>query len=842
MDQTAQSWIGKQIGQYTIQSLIKKGGMAYVYYAIDQALERPVALKILFKNLTQDQTFIERFRREARAVAKLRHPNIVQIYTTGETPDGEYYIAMEYISGGSLREQLDRLAQQGHVLQTTESLKIVEQVASALVASHQANIIHRDLKPSNILLRTNGTPVITDLGIAKMQNEATLTRLDELVGTPYYMSPEQVNSQPVDGRSDIYSLGMILYEMLSGRRAFTGDTPWAILSKHITETPQPISQLRPDISAQTATMVHTCLQKEPASRYQTAADLMLAAKQAIQSEQTGQAASLGAATYAAATVVAAAAPETMVGATRVGESPTVVRAPQQKRPFSPFWLIPVFLALLLGCAAAAIFFTPLNEMLFGGETAVPLAIITTIDSATATQPSTTEPTANNPTVANTEIAVIETTPTETDAIPAEDTPVPTKPPKQTSTPKPTSTESATAAPTPTKTPGNPSGGSSQGGGLPLTFEPLGVWIRGDEENGSLTSSTAQAHSGAASAKLSYAFTTADNDYVVFMQNNAIPGEPTALQIWVYGDGAGHYLNAWIQDNQNQTWQVPFGRITHTGWKQMTGYINTGQDWPWTHISGPKNDTVEYPISFRALVLDDLNNAFNGSGEIFLDDLTPANLVYSGSAGGGDNSGGGGDTGGGAAGDVGRILYTSGNSLLTTDPAWSTPQEVGTAVSNTCSSPATTNSGSSFNLYYGPFCNISGGVDVCAAPNGQVEVVVNKVGADFSITTRPPASDNFTFVYQGSLDTAEGIRWSPTSDSFLFVVGDTVHRAFPNGNYAQIIPTAFTPSFSPDGSQILYLKPVGPGVRDVFVSSADGSNQKNVTNVTAVDKTCPAWRR
>ncbi|MCZ7672755.1 MAG: flagellar filament outer layer protein FlaA [Chloroflexi bacterium] len=123
--------------------------------------------------------------------------------------------------------------------------------------------------------------------------------------------------------------------------------------------------------------------------------------------------------------------------------------------------------------------------------------------------------------------------------------------------------------------------------MPLTFEPLGVWIRGDEENGSLTSSTAQAHSGAASAKLSYAFSTADNDYVVFMQNNAIPGEPTALQIWVYGDGAGHYLNAWIQDNQNQTWQVPFGRITHTGWKQMIGYINTGQDWPWTHISGPK---------------------------------------------------------------------------------------------------------------------------------------------------------------------------------------------------------------------------------------------------------------
>ncbi|MBE2225083.1 MAG: serine/threonine protein kinase, partial [Anaerolineae bacterium] len=187
MDQTANSWLGKQIGQYHIQSLIKKGGMAYVYYAVDQALERPVALKILFSELTEDPSFVERFRREARSVAKLRHPNIVQIYTTGITPEGQNYIAMEYVSGGSLREQLQHLNIQGHVLQTDVALNMTRQIAEALAVAHRAGIVHRDIKPSNILLRADGTPVLTDLGIAKIQSETTLTRVDEIVGTPYYM-------------------------------------------------------------------------------------------------------------------------------------------------------------------------------------------------------------------------------------------------------------------------------------------------------------------------------------------------------------------------------------------------------------------------------------------------------------------------------------------------------------------------------------------------------------------------------------------------------------------------------------------------------------------------------
>ncbi len=850
MDQNANPWIGKQIGQYHIQSLIKKGGMATVYYAIDQALDRPVALKILFPELTEDPSFVERFRREARSAAKLRHPNIVQIYTTGITEEGQYYIAMEFIGGGSLREQLQHLINQGHVLKTEDAINIIRQIAEALAIAHQAGIIHRDLKPSNILLRRNGTPVLTDLGIAKIQSEATLTRVDEIVGTPYYMSPEQVSSKPVDARSDIYSLGMIFYEMLTGKRVFTGDTPWSVLSKHLTDTPQPILNLRPDLSPQTANVIHTCLQKDPGYRYQNAYELIAALNQALASEQTSHMMP-AAAMAGAAAVTQVSASETFTGATRIAPPDEQPASAKKKRPL--WLLIPLLLLLCLAAGAAALFLTPLNDLVFGTPTPdeTVLAAITSSDTIT---PEPTAAATESPESAETDEPATEPTSEES----PEETATNTPPPEPTNTPEPTETDmpthtprpTNTPTPEPTNTPGNPTGGSSSGTGLPMSFDQFGTWIRGDEPNGSFTQSTSQAHSGSRSGKLSYDFTSSDNDYVVFMQSNPIDGEPTALQIWVYGDGAGHYLNAWIQDREGQTWQVPFGKINHTGWKQMTGYIDTDQDWPWQHISGPRNDTVDYPITFRAFVLDDTNNAYNGSGNIYLDDLTTANIAYDGSSSssGGSSSGGSGDDtdGGGTAVDpdsVGRILYTSGDSILTTDPSWSSPQELGTAASNTCSSPASTVTGESYNLYFGLVCNLTGGIDVCPSPNGQHEVVINgNVEGGSSITVRPPGTENYTFVYQGSIDAGEGIRWSPTSDSFLFVTGDTINRAFPNGSFSQIISPAYTPIFSQDGSMILFLKPIGPGVKDVFVSNSDGSNARNVTNVAAIDKRCHAWRR
>jgi hypothetical protein len=397
-------------------------------------------------------------------------------------------------------------------------------------------------------------------------------------------------------------------------------------------------------------------------------------------------------------------------------------------------------------------------------------------------------------------------------------------------------------------------------GLPLDFESFGIWVRGNEPNGTFTQSSEQAYSGAYSGKLSYHFPTSGNDYVVFMQLNDIPGTPNALQVWVYGDGSRHYFNAWILDAGGQTWQVPFGQVSHTGWRQMTGIIAVSQPWPWSHISGPNNGRVDYPIRFRGFVLDDVTDAYVAQGATYLDDLrattialpgrgvtltppgaptitataplptvlsstfTPAPVV--------------------APGDVGRILYTSGSTILSTDPAWSSPVEVGTAASNTCGNVATTVTGLSFNLYRGPFCAISGTLDVCRSPNRQHEVVINSLDPHTVSMVVRPAGDtgDGLFVYQGTVNRAVGVRWSPLSVSFLFVIGDSVYQGFPSGGYNQGIPIAYEPTFSPDGVYILYRRPVGPGINDVFVSNADGTDPRNVTNVLATDKRCAAWRQ
>ena len=178
--------------------------------------------------------------------------------------------------------------------------------------------------------------------------------------------------------------------------------------------------------------------------------------------------------------------------------------------------------------------------------------------------------------------------------------------------------SPTKAPTqaPTKAPAGP----TKEPGVIADFESFGTWKRGDEANGTFTQSSAQSHQGNYSGKLDYDFGTNANDYVVFEQPQKINGQPTRISAWVYGDGSGHFLNAWIKDNGGQVWQMPLGRVNHTGWQQMEGAIDASQDWPWTHIEGPNNGKVDYPVSFTALVLDDKGDGYKGSGTIYIDDL------------------------------------------------------------------------------------------------------------------------------------------------------------------------------------------------------------------------------
>lgn len=279
------SLIGKQIDNYKVESWLGKGGMATVYLAEDVALKRAVVIKMMLPELAREEGLRLRFQREAQATARLHHPNIVPIYTTGTTDNELPYLALRYIEGGALSERLKKLSQEGQWVSTIYALSVARQIGAALVVAHQANIVHRDLKPSNILLRSDGTPVISDLGIAALQYETKhLTRTGGVIGTPNYMSPEQAGSQLIDGRSDIYSLGVILYELLSGSLPFQANSPVAMLHHHIYEPPTPLQQVRPDLTAITYHIVATCLQKQPADRYVDAQAFVAALDQAIAAE------------------------------------------------------------------------------------------------------------------------------------------------------------------------------------------------------------------------------------------------------------------------------------------------------------------------------------------------------------------------------------------------------------------------------------------------------------------------------------------------------------------------------------------------------------------------------
>ncbi len=281
--------VGQVVDQYQISRHIARGGMADVYLAEDVDLGRQVVLKVMLPMLAQDAEFVARFRREAQTTARLNHPNIVQVYRTGSVPNtGQPYLAMQYIQGGTLQQTLLTLLQRDQILQTTTALSLIRQMADALDVAHRAGIVHRDLKPSNILLHPNGTPVLTDLGIAAVSTESRLTRTGDVMGTPHYMSPEQASGRSLDGRSDLYSLGIILYELLAGMVPFQGDSPLAVLHQHVYEAPPPLQRIRPDLAPVTLQVVDRCLAKDPFQRFQSAGEMAAALSTALTEEGRSQ--------------------------------------------------------------------------------------------------------------------------------------------------------------------------------------------------------------------------------------------------------------------------------------------------------------------------------------------------------------------------------------------------------------------------------------------------------------------------------------------------------------------------------------------------------------------------
>ncbi|VAW41997.1 Serine/threonine protein kinase, partial [hydrothermal vent metagenome] len=282
--------IGKQIDQYQIEALLGEGGMGAVYLAQDVNLARPVALKIMHRQYASQPEFQERFLQEAQASARLNHPNIVAIYNFSST-QSYLTIVMEYVRGLSLGAYIKQLAQRRQVMELSESLNIIAQVADALGYAHRQGVVHRDIKPDNIMItqleqpsRPDELPIrakVTDFGLAKLLEGGIETQSGTFMGTLPYMSPEQaLASASLDGRSDIYSLGVVLYQLATGRLPFDIKTPTDAVMKHMHETPPLPRHIQPGLPMAVQNVIIKALAKQPEDRYQTAESFAAALRRA----------------------------------------------------------------------------------------------------------------------------------------------------------------------------------------------------------------------------------------------------------------------------------------------------------------------------------------------------------------------------------------------------------------------------------------------------------------------------------------------------------------------------------------------------------------------------------
>jgi serine/threonine protein kinase/ligand-binding sensor domain-containing protein len=314
--------IGHNLGPYRVLEQVGRGGMATVYKAYQPAMDRYVAVKVLPAHFMQDPTFVERFEREARTIARLEHPHILPVHDYGKTSDGTTYIVMRYIEAGTLSDLLRRGS-----LSLNKVIDLFSQIGDALAYAHEQGVIHRDMKPSNVLVDPRGQAFLTDFGLARMvEGDSNLTG-SMVVGTPTYMAPEQGQGRPADIRSDIYSLGIILYEMVTGRPPFEAETPMAVMIKHMTE-PLPLpSQLNPELLPAVERVILKALAKEPDARYQAVADMTKALQEAVTEPPT----------------LLSVPRATLTADRNASLMPTEASFPAQRRP----WLTPVLVGIAL---------------------------------------------------------------------------------------------------------------------------------------------------------------------------------------------------------------------------------------------------------------------------------------------------------------------------------------------------------------------------------------------------------------------------------------------------------------------------------------------------------------
>jgi len=377
-------WIGRTVSKVEIMELLGKGGMAEVYRGQHTTLKRPVAVKIIYSHLAEDTELLTRFSDEAQAVAAMRHPNIVQVFDYDVADDNSPYMIMEFLEGISLSDYLKVQHRAGNTLPLETVVHLMQGLADALDYAHTRGIVHRDMKPANVMLRhelgaidphaplpEDVQPVLTDFGVARIANvTAVRTATGAIIGTPTYMSPEQVQGESVDSRSDIYALGVMLYEMLAGQAPFDPDTdtPAAILFKHVLEDPPPLKGVSPALRE----VVERAMAKDPNSRFQKAGDLVAALKVAV----------------GVAVAAAGLEGEFEDGATVMSTTTQPLKVPKARDRARRFGL-PIGLLAVIGGSAVVLLLVIVLAMsgLFGSEdepTSEPTAMVAGAEPAEAT--------------------------------------------------------------------------------------------------------------------------------------------------------------------------------------------------------------------------------------------------------------------------------------------------------------------------------------------------------------------------------------------------------------------------------------------------------------------------
>jgi serine/threonine-protein kinase len=451
----------QSFGRYRVVAPIASGGMARVYRAYDPMLAREVAVKVVAREQQADPAFADRFRREAQAVAGLRHPHIVQVYDFGEDGAG-FYMVMEFVAGRSLAQRLAELRRAGRPLPLAELLSILTQVAAALDYAHARGVVHRDVKPGNILLRGDASDdaVLTDFGLALLLNHSSQVTRGETFGTPEYIAPEQaMRSSAASPRSDIYSLGVVAYLLLSGELPFSGETPLDIAMQHVHAPPRALRAVDPSIAPEVEAVVLRALAKDPGERYARAGDFVGALRHALAAAPGPPSATVAAPGEATAHVTRPDAfiwpdarlesggprpPRPPRGAPPARAAPAAVPPPAARaaparpaRRASPWpWLLGLLTLALCACTLAGTWWL-LNGGLAG--------LLPPAGAASRT-----------PTVAPaTPLPGTTVAPTDTPPATATDTPTatPTVTPTDTATATPTDTPTATSTDTPTATPG-----------------------------------------------------------------------------------------------------------------------------------------------------------------------------------------------------------------------------------------------------------------------------------------------------------------------------------------------------------------------------------------------------